>query len=688
MEDPTAAPLTEALRAHAEGRVDTAEALCRTILETALDHAGALNLLGLIANGRGETALALDLARRACAGPTPQLLHLMNYAELCRKSGFRQEAEDAAQRATVLYETAALAWFCLGNMLLEIPDFPGSRRCYEQALARQPEFVQARNNLAIVLGRLGEIEAAVVEFETLLAAAPENGEAYSNLALQLQTLGRFEEALAAAEKAIELQPEAPVAYATAAAIEMNLGRYWSALATIGLAQRIRADDPQCLLLKAHLLRLVDHFDDAVACCREAFALGIETPDMLHAYALALHMAGASDEALAAYDRAASAAANPARAVADKAVLLNQLGRLDDALASFEDAIAHDPALAIAWYNKAGAKRFTLGDPDVAAMARLLTGTVDYQDRLWLNFSLAKAHLDLGDGETGFAHLDEANRLKRGIVDYDADEAEAHVARIAAVPIDFDELAALTHPDRLSELPVFVVGMPRSGSSLVEQILASHPEVHGGGELLRLSGFIEEAAWALDGADADHAVDGIAEGYLAKLRGIAPEARRIIDKDLTNFLHVGIIHRVFPRARVIHCRRDPLDTCFSAYTKLFQGGLNFTYDQTELGRHYRDYDALMAHWRRVLPPHAFIEVEYEALVGNMEGESRRLLDFIGLGWDEACLRFFETARVVRTASLEQVRRPIYQSSIGRALPYRRQLQPLIAALGDLVPKMES
>jgi hypothetical protein len=214
-------------------------------------------------------------------------------------------------------------------------------------------------------------------------------------------------------------------------------------------------------------------------------------------------------------------------------------------------------------------------------------------------------------------------------------------------------------------------MPRSGSTLVEQILASHSEIHGAGELLQLRALFEA------GGD-EHRV---AEAVLAKLKRTSPRAR-IIDKDLANFLHLGLIHRVFPRARIIHCRRDPLDTCFSAYTKLFVGDLGYAYELGELGRYYRDYHALMAHWRQVLPSTAFLEVDYEALVADPQNETRRLLDFLGLPWDEACVRFFETERTVTTSSFAQVRRPIYRSSIGRTQSLRSHLKPLIDALGDL------
>jgi hypothetical protein len=224
-------------------------------------------------------------------------------------------------------------------------------------------------------------------------------------------------------------------------------------------------------------------------------------------------------------------------------------------------------------------------------------------------------------------------------------------------------------------------MPRSGSSLVEHIIASHPEVHGAGERTRLRAWFEAAVQASDGA-IQRDRERIAEGALERLRQLAPSAARIVDKDLSNFLHLGVIHRIFPRARIIHCRRDALDTCFSAYTKLFTGDFPFTYDLREMGLYYRSYHALMAHWRTVLPPRIFMEVDYETLVTEPL-ETHRLVDFLGLPWSDDCARFFETRRAVHTASAAQVRRPIYRTSVGRATAVIEHLAPLTEALGDLL-----
>jgi len=229
--------------------------------------------------------------------------------------------------------------------------------------------------------------------------------------------------------------------------------------------------------------------------------------------------------------------------------------------------------------------------------------------------------------------------------------------------------------------VFVLGMPRSGTTLIEQILASHPFVHGAGELKRLPSLIDGTgsfpASVRDRTPAQ--LKAMGEAYLAQVAPMAAGARHVVDKMPSNFMRAGMIRLILPDARIIHCRRDPVDTCLSCYTKLFADEQAFTYNQTEVGRFHRAYQTLMAHWRAVLPASHFLEVDYEAVVDDLEREARRMLEFLGLPWDEAVLRFHETERPVRTASVNQVRQPLYRSSSGRWRAHAAQLKPLLAAL---------
>jgi tetratricopeptide (TPR) repeat protein len=677
--------LRQAIADFAAGHADAARLQCENLLAREPEHAGALHLLGLIAHRAGRLAESTELLRRAAEAPGAVALYLLSYAELGCQSTDRLAAIRATRRAVALDPGSALAWFCLGNLLLETGAVAESRRCFRQVLALNPGFWQARANDALACARGGDPETAIANFQELLRTLPDNAELQDRYAALLQETGRFPQALAAAEAAQNLDPQKLEYVLRAADIEMELTHYWPALARLDTVAARWSNDVQLRTLKAHLLRLVDQNDAAVALCGDTLALGIESAELLRAYALALQLTGQEALALTTFERAAAmsgaATLTAARACSDKAVLLAQLGRTEEAAAAFDAALRIAPTFADAWYNKANTVSHQRGDADMEAMEQLLTRAAPYRDRLLLHFALGKAHADGGDLERAWGHWQQGNALKRATLSYDADATSAQLRAIAARPLDWS-LCASAEGSRLSDLPVFIVGMPRSGSTLIEQILASHPDVAGGGELLQLRAGFERNLPPGTSAAARTAALASADSALARLRTVSGDALRIVDKDLANFQHLGVIHQTFPRARIIHCRRQPLETCFSAYTKLFVGPIGYAYRLDELGRYYRDYAALMHHWRSALPPQSFLEVDYEQLVRDPNTEIPRLIDWLDLPWHEACARFFETPRRVGTSSFAQVRRPIYATSLRRSAALRAQLAPLAAALGDL------
>jgi tetratricopeptide (TPR) repeat protein len=675
----TAAALQAARRSLSQGDAVAARDSCLQILRDHPDEAGAWHLLGVLEYRDGDPQAAEGHLRRAAEAANTTALYVLSYAELCCKSRDRAGALAMTRRALTLDPKLPLGWLSLGTQLLDAREYAQAKDCFERALQLDPSLWQARAQAAVLLAATGHPAEADRRFEQLLRDEADNGEVIAQHAAYLQNLGRHEDASAEIGRAIEKSPNSVDHHLRAADIDVQCGRIEAALRRIESIERRWANDPKLLASKATVLRLLDRFEEAVVLCRDALARGAQSADLLRAYAQALHLAGEEEAAFAALDRAA--VSRPALALSDKAVLLSTLGRFSEACNTFDRALSHEPWLADAWYDKANAKTFTAGDPDIAAMGGLLDGGCSYRDRMLLNFALGKAHFETGAADTAFAHWHEGNRMKRALVSYDADAAAETLRSIAATSLDVRdaELAGA----RASELPVFVVGMPRCGSSLIEQILASHPDVHGGGEQTRLRALLDP--FLIDPflirRERRHGAD-TAEAALRILRRHSAHAVRVVDKDLMNFKYLGVIHLIFPRARIIHCRRDALDTCFSAYTKLFVGNFPFTYDLRELGLYYRGYRSLMEHWRETLPPRNFMDVDYEALVSQPEETTRRLVDFLGLPWNEACMRFFETRRPVNTASLAQVRQPIYRSSVGRSAELHAHLRPLAQALGDL------
>jgi hypothetical protein len=335
------------------------------------------------------------------------------------------------------------------------------------------------------------------------------------------------------------------------------------------------------------------------------------------------------------------------------------------------------------------KRFHVGDPHIGIMDQLLkdSASVGDEQRIGLHFALSKAYADFDDYENAARHMVEGNALKRRRLQYDERESLDELRRAEEV-FTHELMQRCAGLGNSSATPIFIVGMPRSGTTLIEQILASHESVFGADELIYFSEEVTKLSGAFGSSCKYPAFVPImtAEGlhrlgdeYLGAIHAIAPTAARITDKMPSNFRFVGLIHLALPNARVIHACRNPIDTCLSCYSILFSDGQAFTYDLRELGRLYKGYDRLMRHWHSVLPKGIMIDVQYEELVNDFENVARRILAHCGLEWSPACLEFQKTRRPVRTASAIQVRQPIYSTAVGRWRQYAKMLEPLLEEL---------
>jgi Flp pilus assembly protein TadD len=409
--------------------------------------------------------------------------------------------------------------------------------------------------------------------------------------------------------------------------------------------------------------------------------------------LVLRERGMSEAAITHYNKAIALAPEDPAIHSNLGRILSELGRLTEARTAFEKAVALSPRCGAHYLNLVYCDGVAADDPHVAAMETLVQdqGSLGEQDRIDLDFALGKAYADIGQHARSFEYLLRGNARKRKLLIYDEATALGELDRIARV-FDAKRVRKGRRLGNPSYRPVFIVGMPRSGTSLIEQILASHPNVFGAGELVAFQNVVARLQRGENGALPfpelvlnlpSHRFREIGQNYLEIVAPLAPAAARITDKLPGNFRFAGLIHLVLPNARIIHVQRNPIDTCLSCFSIQFTaGGSEYSYDLGELGRCYHAYAALMAHWRNVLPSGVMIDVQYEELVDNPRREAQRMLAHCGLEWDERCLSFAGTARSVRTASAAQVRRPIYQSSVGRWRPDTALLQPLLDGLKAL------
>ncbi len=348
-------------------------------------------------------------------------------------------------------------------------------------------------------------------------------------------------------------------------------------------------------------------------------------------------------------------------------------------------MALQPDLTEVYLNRGELKTYRPGDADLAELERLAADPPRFAPAKMLpvHFALGKALEDIGDYPRAFEQWLRGNAIQRHEMPYDEEDSRQTFRRLIDQfgPRLLDPVGQVGDP---SPAPIFIIGMPRSGSTLIEQILASHPLVHAAGELSQLGravyavlGGPGDYAAALAGCDAAR-LRGLGESYLASVPLPAGKTR-LTDKMPSNFFYVGLIRLILPNARIIHSVRDPVDICLACFAKLFASGHQFTYDLGTMGRYYRWYYELMEHWRSLLPADAMLEVSYEQVVDDLEAQARRLLDYCGLPWDDRCLRFHEMRRPIRTASSVQVRRPLYRSSLARWRRYEAFLEPLLAEL---------
>jgi tetratricopeptide (TPR) repeat protein len=675
------ATIERARAAWSAGRADEAEMACRQVLAVWPGQTDATYLLGLMAYTFGNLELAVAHVRQACQSPRAPAVYFSDFAEMCRQKGLLAEAEQSARRAVALAPNFAPAWNNLGIVLQEMLKLDESRLALERALALDPSNAETLNNLANTLKRLGRAAEAKKRWGAALTLKSDYAEVYSNLANLSIDEGDYDGAEGMAQRAIALSPRLADAYVNLAAVMTVRHRHADALHVLDALLAFSPGHPRALAARALALKDLDQLGEALDAAKRATLAAPETPEPHNAVGQAFQAMGQFEPALSAYDRAA-ALPGPAQqdAIANRGMLFMEFGRKQEALKALEEAARAFPNSPGILFSQTDLKRFAAGDPLIGQMQALLAREgLSAADRTTLHFGLGKAYLDLGDSAEAFRHYREGNRLKRATYAYDADVNDRWMAEIAEA-FSPTLMKAKAEIGARSDIPIFVVGMPRSGTTLVEQILASHPMAHGAGELRRLQSLGDEVGFPTGIPTlAPERLNGIGEAYLAYVAPMAAGRRHVVDKMPSNFALAGLIRLVLPDARIIHCRRDPVDTCLSCYTKLFAGQQDFAYDLTELGRFHRAYQRLMAHWRDILPAPHLLEVDYEAVVDDVEAEARRMLQFLGLPWNDSVLRFYETERPVRTASSNQVRQPIYRSSAGRWRKHAAHLQPLLAAL---------
>ncbi|HEY5718747.1 MAG TPA: sulfotransferase [Gammaproteobacteria bacterium] len=648
----------EVALAHARRLLDTDPALAAEqateILRAVPDHPVATLLLGVARRLGGDAPAALAVLR-PLAGRQPDSAAAHYELGLTLGAARQGEAAVAAlRRALDLKPDLGDAWRALADHLTAIGDGPGADDAFARYLKfsiQDPRLLDAAT--ALCDNRIAVAEALLREH---LRQHPTDVAAIRMLAEVAARLGRYGDSENLLARCLELAPSFTAARYNYALVLHRQGKA-EALEEIERVLAIDPHNPGYRNLQAAILIRVGEFDRAIAIYESVLA---EYPNQPKAWMSLGHA-------------------------------LKSAGRQPDSIAAYRRSIELAPGFGEAYWSLANLKTFGFSSAELDTMrAQLVRPGLTDEDRLHLHFAIGKALEDAGEYAGSFEHYAAGNRLRRATTGYDADETTAHMQRCKEL---FSEEFftrrkgwGAAAPD-----PIFIVGLPRSGSTLIEQVLSSHSAVEGTMELpdvisiaralggRKTRGETSRYPEVLATLDARE-LRALGEQYLERTRiQRKTDAPLFIDKMPNNFAHVGLIHLMLPQAKIIDARRHPLGCCFSAFKQHFARGQNFTYDLQELGRYYRDYVELMAHFDAVLPGRVH-RVAYETFVEDTESELRRLLDYCGLPFEAACLRFYENARAVRTASSEQVRQPIYRDAMDHWRHFEPWLDPLKHALG--------
>ncbi|MGH8291333.1 MAG: sulfotransferase [Steroidobacteraceae bacterium] len=642
------------------GQAATAEKWLRSLEAESPGEVHCLWLLGvaLLDQSRIEEAVAmLERAVKSAPGFAEARVDL---ARAWRRAGRAVQAREEVRRVLEELPHHHRAWLAYGDVLVDLGQHDDARIAFERGRLTDPERARIEAATAALLKE--ERRNSEELFRAVLTRDPSHSAALCGMAALSLAADVPRDAERLLRHALRQSEHLPLAYRGLAPTLLGLGRLTEAEAATRYLARIEPKSPQTWVTSAGV---------AIRLMRQT-------------------------EAIDAYERALELRPHEAGLRLSIGHLQKTLGRRAESEASYKAALVMDPGRAEAYWSLADLKNYAFSDPEISAMQRLIDSDPrGLSNEAQLNFALGKACEQRARYREAFAYYARGAQLRRREAPFDIAQFERRCARIRGF-FDAAFFSARRGGGDPSRAPIFIVGLPRSGSTLVEQILASHSAVEGTMELLNVLNIVREFKdgapgrsgypQAVGGASAERLTE-LGRRYLEQTAPLLRlDRRRFTDKLPNNFSHIGLIHAILPHATVIDVRRHPMDACFSTFKQYFAEGQNFSYDLEDLGRYYRCYLALMDHWDAVLPGKV-LHVRYEELVRLPAAGIRRLLEHCGLDFEPACLAFHQTQRPVRTASAEQVRQPIYTAAVGYWRHFEKELEPLRRALGDCLARFE-
>ncbi len=652
------------------------------------DNANAWSTISALYGMLGDFRESELCAQRAVTLQPNSIQGWVNYGNALQAQGRTQESIDKFRRALAIGANHPQVHLSLASALHSLNRMNEADVHYRKAVALDPGSLDTQLQFGIFLLDSKKPAEALAVLQTLAAKNPTNPAILVGLGRALEASGRWDEALSVSEQVLRLDPKFEDGYLLKGSVNVYRGHYRDAEESFKKVLTINPLRAEAMLGLAEVGSQIGGFrKETVKYCRKALEINSNYIAARITLCANLIVQGDIQEAHDNIRQVLQLDPENTGAIGILATILHRKRLYEDALELLLPYIergVHDVSLATAFADIA--RRF---DKDLQAITYIedhlkVSGLPSGAKRI-LMFTLGNLHDAAGNYDIAFESYQKANALKGAVCDVNAHRRDVEEL------IEFftkERMVSIPKSSVSSALPVFVVGMPRSGTSLVEQILARHSEVHGAGELNEVGDIARSLSRKyshLGGYSVfserinNDELNTLATGYLNLLREKGGEAKRVVDKMPGNYLYLGLISMLFPGARVIHCRRDARDTCLSQYFQDFGGDLSYTYDLASLGAVYVQYQRLMAHWAKVLEI-PMLDVSYEELVKDQEGVSRKMIEFCGLEWEDGCLRFYESERQVATRSYDQVRRPMYSSSVGKWRHYAKHLGPLLEALG--------
>ena len=666
------------LNQYQTGRFHEAEALAKSITQEFPQHLFGWKLLGAVFKkmGRLEEALA---AMQSVVKLSPQDVEGHNNLGITLKAlGRLDEAEAIFRRVLDLKPHHVEAHNNWGNTLKKLGRLDEAETSYRKAINLKPDYAQAHYNLGNTMRELGKLEEAEASFRRAISAQPDFAEAHCNLGVTLKELGNLDACESSYRKAISLKPDFAEAHNNLGDTLKELGRLYEAEASYRKAINLKPDYVEARYNLGNTLREVGKLEEAEASFRRAISAQPDFAEAHNNLGVTLKELGKLDACESSYKKAISLKPDFAEAHNNVGIMLQELGKLDEAQASFRKAIALKPDYAEAYRNLANTMTFSSEDEHLFHMQVLYRDpAISDKNRCHICFALARAAEDLEDCGAAFQFYEKGNALRKKQLGYDKAQDSTLFTKLKATYPQISSYPLAPGIVAPQNTPLFIIGMLRSGTTLVEQIISSHPMVTGAGELPLVSQYGRSVAIGQTPVDTE-TLTTFREQYLNSLQQHSEGRAIVTDKMPQNFRFLGLITTALPEAQIIHIKRDSAAVCWANYTQYFVSSVGYCYSLDDILHYYELYEDLMSYWHQALPNRIY-DLDYERLTANPEEETRKLIGHLGLEWDDACLSPEKNARGVATASNVQIRKKVYQGSSERWKRYRPYLNGVLDQL---------